>query len=137
MSIHSVKTFWIAVLLVIGLASLNVIAAVADASENFQVVDGVAIYLGMMPAQIVQGYSREHTEASMHGGVPAIGQRIEAAQVTGSVMEIGLGSKQKKFESMRIADGNYVAMPDKNFYHIKLQIHRPGMQAVVEAQFHA
>jgi hypothetical protein len=151
---RSVKTFWKAALVLIGVAILNPIAAAADAPKNFQMVDGVAIYLGVMPAQIVQGHPKKHPEARMHGGVPAkghrdhvvvalydnaTGQRIENAQVTGSVMEIGLGSKQKNLEPMAIAGtityGNYFDMPDNNIYHIKVQIRRPGMQGVVEAQF--
>jgi len=153
MRIYSVNTFLKAVLLAVGLVSLNVVAA-ADAPETFQLVDGVAIYLGVMPAQIVQGHPKEHPEAKMHGGVPArghrdhvvvalfdnaTGQRIEDAQVTGGVMEIGLGSKQKKLEPMRVADsvtyGNYFDMPDSEIYHIKVRIRRPGIQDVVEAQF--
>lgn len=149
---RSVKIFWTAVLLVIGVASLNQIAAAADSPENFQVVDGVAIYLGVMPAQIIQGHPSEHLEARMHGGVPthgyhvvvalfdnATGQRIENAQVAGSVMEIGLGREQKMLEPMHIADvvtyGNFFDMPGNDIYHIKVQIRRPGRKDVVEAQF--
>lgn len=154
MHIYSVKTFWAAVFLVIGLSSLSSITAAADAPENFQVIDGVAIYLGVIPPQIVQGHPSEHPEASMHGGLPAkghrdhvvvalfdnaTGKRIEDAQVTGGVMEIGQGSKKKKFDPMPIADsvtyGNYFNIPDNGVYHINLQIIRPGVQGVLEAQF--
>lgn len=154
MHTHSVKIFWQAALVVIALASFNAIAAAADAPENYQVVDGVAIYLGVMPAQIVQGHSKEHPEARMHGGVPtrgsrdhvvvalfdsATGQRIENAQVTGSVMELGLGSERKKLEPMTIAGtvtyGNYFNIPANNTYHIKLWIRRPGEENGIEAQF--
>lgn len=151
---RSVKRFWQAALVVIGVAILNPIAVAADAPENFQVVDGVAIYLGVMPAQMVQGHPKEHPEAGMHGGVPprghrdhlvvalfdnATGRRIENAQVSGSVMEIGLGSAQKKLEPMRIADsvtyGNYFDMPGNDIYHVQVQIRRPGVPGVVAAQF--
>jgi len=154
MYIRCVKTTCKAVLWVIGLVSFNAVVTAAEVPENFQVAEGVAIYLGVIPAEIVQGHPREHSEATMHGGVStrghrdhvvvalfdnATGKRIEDAQVTGSVMEIGLGNEQKKLEPMRIADsvtyGNYFAMPDKNIYHIKVQIRRPGMKNVVEAQF--
>jgi hypothetical protein len=153
MRFYAVNTRLMVVLLAIGLVSLNPIAVAADVPENFQVVDGVAIYLGVMPAQIVQGHPKEHPEASMHGGVPVkgrrdhvvvalfdntTGQRIENAQASGSVMEPGLGSKQKKLEPMRIADnvtyGNYFDLSDNNIYHIKLQIRRPGVPDV-EATF--
>ncbi len=44
--------------------------------QIFQVVDGVAIYLGVMPAQIVQGHPKEHPEVGMHGGAPTRGDRV-------------------------------------------------------------
>jgi len=154
MQIHSVTICWKAALVLVATAILGPVATASDASENFQVVDGVEIYLGVIPAQIVQGHPKEHPEAGMHGGVPpqshrdhvvvalfdaATGKRIENAQVTGSVMELGLSSKQKKLEPMRISDsvtyGNFFAMPNKNIYHIKVQIRLPGMKDVVEAQF--
>ncbi len=151
---RSVKTFLKATLVLIGVAILGPLAVAADAPESFQVVDGVAIYLGVMPAQILQGHPDEHAEHKMHGGLPdrghrdhvvvalfdeATGKRIENAKVTGWVMEIGSGSKKKKLEPMKIAGtityGNYFNMPDKNIYHIKVRIHRPGIQSIIEAQF--
>ncbi len=67
MNIRSVNTFWKAVLVVMSMVMLIPIAAAADAPQNFQVVQGVAIYLGVMPAQMVRGHPK------MHGGVPAAG----------------------------------------------------------------
>ena len=65
---RSVKIFWKAALVVMGVVIFNPMAAAANASENFQAVDGVAIYLGVMPAQIIQGHPKGHPEARMHGG---------------------------------------------------------------------
>ncbi|MFV1996448.1 MAG: hypothetical protein ACC641_00420 [Acidiferrobacterales bacterium] len=151
---HSVKTLLNAALVLIGVAIINPLAVAANAPENFQVVDGVAIYLGVMPAQIIKGHSDEHPEHKMHGGVPtkghrdhvvvalyddATGKRIENVTVTAGVMELGLGSNRKKLEPMKIAGtityGNYFDMPNKNIYHIKVQIRRPGIKKVIEAQF--
>lgn len=143
-----------AALVVMGLVALNAGAAAGDAPETFQVVDGVAIYLGVMPAQLVQGHAGEHEESKMHGGVPAgryrdhvvvalfddaSGRRIADAQVTAAVMELGLGPKRKTLEPMRIADsvtyGNYFDMPDEGIYHIQVQIRRPGHAQPIEATF--
>jgi len=145
---------WEVALVLIGVAILNPVAVASDAPENYLVIDGVAIYQGVIPAQIVQGHPTKHTEARMHGGVPTrgrqvhmvvalfgntTGQRIENAQVTGSIMEIVPGVEQKKLEPMRIAGsityGNYFTMPDKKTYHIKLQIRRSDIQGVIEAEF--
>jgi len=151
---RSVKTLLYATLVLISVATLGPLAVAADAPESFKVVDGVAIYLGVMPAPILQGHPKEHLESKMHGGVPikghrdhvvvalfddATGKRIENAEVTGSVMEIGLGAQNKKFDPMKIAGsityGNYFDMPNKNIYHIKVQIRRPGIEGVIKAQF--
>ena len=149
-----VKNLWMALLLVMGLITLNAGAAASDAPETFQVVDGVAIYLGVMPAQIVQGHAKEHEESKMHGGVPAgryrdhvvvalfddaSGRRIEDAQVTAGVMELGLGPERKTLEPMRINDsvtyGNYFDMPDNGIYHIQVRIRLSGHSQSVEATF--
>jgi len=154
MDIHSVNTFWKAALVLIGVSIFNSIAMAADAPENYQVVDGVAIYLGIVPASLIQGHPKEHLESRMHGGVPikghrdhvvvalfydATGKRIENANVKGIVMEIGMGGQQKKLDAMKIAGtityGNYFDMPNKGTYHIKLWIRIPGMSHDIEAKF--
>jgi len=154
MSSRSVKKYWKATLGFITLILFQSSAFAAEVPETYQVVEGIAIYLGVMPAQIVKGHPKKHPEAKMHGGVPilrggdhvvvalfdnATGQRIENARVTGSVMEIGLGAEQKTLEPMTIAGtvtyGNYFNMAGKNDYRIKLQIRRPKTPGVVEATF--
>lgn len=149
--IRSAKIFWRAVLVLIGLVSLNAVVAAADASENFQVVAGVVIYLDVMPAQVVQGHPEQHPEAVIHGTVPArghrdyvvapfdnaTGQRIENAQVSGSVMENGLSNEPKQLEPMRIADGvtydSSFELSEKNTVRIKVRIRHPGGSTVIAA----
>ncbi len=148
MNIRSVNTFWKAALVVMSMAMLNPIAAAASAPENFQVVDDVAIYLGIMPAQLVRGHPK------MHGGVPAAGyedhvivalfdnatgRRIEDAQVTAAVRELGLGAEWKTLEPMPVAEavtyGNYFDIPREGIYHVQLRIRRPGHPRLIEATF--
>ena len=52
----------------LALAALTV-AAAAD-TDRYQVVDGVAIYLGLMPAEMVLVHPRQFPEKEMHGGIP-------------------------------------------------------------------
>jgi hypothetical protein len=151
---NTIKTYWKTLLVVMGMVVLNAVTAARDAPENFQVVDGVAIYLGVMPAQIIQGHAGEHEESQMHGGVPAgryhdhlvvalfdaaTGRRIEDAQVTAAVMELGLGPEWKALEPMRIADsisfGNYFTMPSEGISRILVRIRRQGQAQVIEATF--
>ena len=133
---------------------LSAVATAADAPENYQVVDGVAIYLGLMPAQIIEGHPMSHTEAGMHGGVPAgsqsnhvmvalfdaaTGKRIGDAMVKAAVGEMGMGLQWKTLEPMQIADtityGNYFVMPENGIYRIQVRIHLLGRPQPVVAIF--
>lgn len=125
----------------------------ADTSRH-QVVNGVAIYLGIFPAELIQGHPRQHPEGEMHGGVPAAvhryhvtvalfdavtGKRITDAQVKARVSEPGLVGPEKKLTPMVIAGtisyGNYFKMPGAGIYRIQVQIRRPGVAQVIEAEF--
>jgi len=152
---HTVRTFWQTALVLISVAIFNPVATAMDVPENFQVVDGIAVYLGVMPAQVIEGDHKGHTEPMMHKWAKlkkehrdhvvvalfdnATGKRIENAKVKAGVMELGLGSKVKKLDPMKIAGtityGNYFDMPDKNIYHIVILIRRPGIKGVIEAKF--
>jgi len=136
------------------LLALNVAGAATEPPETFQSVDGVAIYLGVMPAQIVRGHPPAQQENRMHGGIPegrnsvhlvvalfdeASGKRIEGAQITAEVSELGLGGKSKKLDTMRIADtityGNYFVMMSEKNYRIRLSIRLPGGAKPLKASF--
>ena len=114
-----------------------------------KVVDGVRIYLGVVPAEIVRGHPKEHPEGQMHDGAPAgsgqyhvmvalfdakTGQRIDVAEVTAKVAGV-----EKKLEVMNIANaityGNFFPMSGRGPSHIVVQIRKPGEPRVVEAQF--
>jgi hypothetical protein len=116
-----------------------------------QVVDGVAIYFGIVPAELVRGHPPEHPEGTMHGGVPVgenhimvglfeslTGERITNARVTASVT----GSKveiKKALEPMVIAGnqtyGHYFYMPGSGPYRIDIRIQRPGDTREIRATF--
>ena len=123
---------------------------IPDDSGQHKIVNGVAIYLGVMPSEMILG----HAEAEMHGGVPAgdhqyhvlvslfdnaTGKRITNAQVKANVYEIGLSGVQKKLEPMltagTISYGNYFNMAGANPYRILVQIRLPGSTGAIEAEF--
>ena len=67
----------------------------AEDSSYRKIVDGVAVYIGMVPAELVRGHPPAHPESTMHGGVQVgenhltvavfddkSGRRITDAQVT-------------------------------------------------------
>ncbi|MCA1370360.1 iron transporter [Bradyrhizobium sp. BRP14] len=124
-------------------------------SENYQVVDDLAVYLGVLPAAIVRGHPKEHPETSMHDGASGAvhqyhfvvalfdarsGTRIENAGVTATVSGLGgVGSKTIELQPMAIADtityGNFVTLPGTDRYDIQLQIRVPGRQHPVRVVF--
>ncbi len=138
---------------VLSIATLLASAAFAADTATHKVVNGVAIYLGVLPAEMMLGHPKPHTEAEMHGGVPpgkrqyhvlvslfdaASGKRISGAKVSARVYEINLAGTQKKLESMLIAGtityGNYFNMP-ANLYRIRVLIELPGVADVIEVEF--
>ena len=117
-----------------------------------QVVDGVTIYFGVLPAELVRGHPREHPESGMHGGVPAgenhlvialfedkTGKRITRAEITVTITGPGNFKAEKKLEPMIIAGaatfGNYFYMPGPGPYRIALRIRTPGIGHDIEATF--
>ena len=117
-----------------------------------QIVDGVAVYFGMMPAELVRGHPREHPESEMHGGVPVgenhltvalfddkTGERIARAEIAVTIAGPGNFKVEKKLEPMIIAGaatfGNYFNMPGPGPYRIDLTIRLPGGKKSLRARF--
>ena len=138
------------------LANLAVVPAVsaAESANEHRVVDGVLIYLGIVPTEIVGGHPQEHAESEMHGGPPAgkhvyhlviavfdqqSGERISDARVSASVLEINHPGSLHELEPMLIAGtiayGNYFDLPGTGPYRIMVQIRRPGQPRVIETEF--
>ncbi len=118
-----------------------------------QVVDGVAIYFGIVPAELVHGHPKGHFESQMHGGVPtdvrhhiifavfdsATGERITDAQLSAKVSAGDQSGPWKELEPMIIAGarsyGNYFRMPGAGPYRIAVIIRRPGKSRVIRVSF--
>lgn len=144
------RTFALALLTVVG-ALIGISTAFA-ADEHARVVDGIGIYLGVVPCELIQGPERQ-----MHGGVPAVkhchhvmvalfddasGKRIEDAAVGARVREpgeSGVSGAVKKLEPMAIAGamtyGNFFIMPEPGPFLIDVQIQRTGATHKTETQF--
>lgn len=135
------------------LAGLLLVSPAGAAVGSYrQVVDGVAVYFGVMPAELVRGHPREHPESEMHGGVPVgenhimvalfedkTGKRITRAEVTATITGPGNFKAEKKLEPMVIAGaasfGNYFTMPGPGPYRIAVRIRTPGIGHDIEASF--
>ncbi len=125
----------------------------ADVATH-KVANGVDIYLGVLPSEMIVGHPSSHAEAEMHAGVPAsehnyhvvvalfdavTGKRITDAQVEATVSELALAGATKKMERMHIADtisyGNYFRMPGTGIYRIRIRIRRLGVAQSIETEF--
>jgi hypothetical protein len=137
-------------LLLIGLIA----PAMADEGSDRKTVGNVAIYLGLLPAEMIRGHRAQHPETSMHGGQPAGsgeyhvvialfdaggGARITNAAVSARVSEVGLAGEEKTLQPMEIAGtetyGSYFRMSGNGPFRIALLIHIPGDPAEVKAEF--
>lgn len=135
------------------------VAACPGAGErprDAQTVDGVAIYLGVMPAALVSGHPvQAGAVGAMHGGtadpkaarhvVVALfdartGARIQAARVRASVVRGRTArNPDRDLEPMQIAGvitfGNFFVMPQSGDYRIRIEIARPDVPRSIEAEF--
>ena len=142
----------------LAIAAVAIFAAIAPAAAletaPYKVAGGLAVYLGVIPGELIAGHPEGHAEAEMHGGVPsgrhvhhimvavfdnASGERIADAVVTARVIGLGLDGIEKTLEPMTIADavtyGNYFDLPGKDLYRVRIEISRPGNVRSVRVEF--
>jgi len=125
------------------LASANAAIATDDAAQYKQ-SQGLAVYLGILPAAMVKGHDPGHTESTMHGGASAgqheyhllvavfeesSGLRIADAEVIATITGLGhVGGTRLQLEPMRIEDtvtyGNFINFPGADLYTIEVSVRR-------------
>ena len=140
---------------IMAIAAFAMVApAFAQDIAPYKIAGGLAVYLGVIPAEMITGHPKGHAEAEMHGGVAsgrhvhhvmvaifddASGQRITDAVVTASVAGLGLAGTEKTLQPMTIADavtyGTYFNLPGRDRYRIRIEITRPGAARPVRVEF--
>jgi hypothetical protein len=131
-------------------------AAGAHAETTHRVVDGIEIYVGILPADAMrEQHPKDHVEHSMHRGIPkgagyyhvnvslfdsTTKAELSDLQVQVQVEELGgLGHQAKKMEPMVInkttSYGNYFKMVGQGPFWITVQIRRPGWAEAIETKF--
>ncbi len=131
----------------------SVSSAAAGDTELHQVVDGIAIYFGVLPAEMIRGHPKEHPESQMHGGIPTdsryhitiaifddkSSERIGNAEVTVKVVGSRGAAVRKALELMTVAGkvsyGNYFRMPGEGPYRIEVEIRRQKVPGKTRAVF--
>jgi hypothetical protein len=125
--------------------------AAAQDTRLSKTAGGMTVYVGVVPAEIVQGLGKEQP---MHDGVPkgahqyhlvaavfdaAGGARVVDAAVNAQISGIGLSGEKKKLEPMQIANttsyGGFFDLPGRDLYTIRLTIERPGQPRPVDMEF--
>jgi len=121
--------------------------AVAADSERHQQVDGMDIYLGVMPAQLTREHpgmhgSKADREHSYHILVALFDSkthiRITDARVKATVSLLGMGGTTKELEPMRgepLSYGNYFTLHEPEIYRIKIMIQRGDSKHRSVAEF--
>lgn len=124
------------------------------ADGQYKTVDGLSVYVGVLPAEMLLGHPKGHHEREMHGGVPAginryhvvvalfdaaSGKRITDARVRIAGASIGMASAWTKAEPMLINNvttyGAYITLPEPGPYKIQVEIQRPGAGKAIEIEF--
>lgn len=126
----------------------------ADIAQH-KIVNGIDVFYGVVPAEVVQGHVKQHGAESMHGKTrlargthhlvvtlydARTAARIDDATVAATVTQPGLASATKNFDVMKINDaisyGNYFSMPpDDIAYRISLSIRRRAAHVPITAEF--
>ena len=129
-------------------------AASAAADSLYKTANGLAVYLGVVPAEIVKGPPPHSTERPMHGRVPrgphefhvvaaifdaATSTSVSDANVTAQVSGLGLSGTKKTLEPMEIAGtktyGGFFDLPGPDLYTVRLTIERPSTGRPVVLDF--
>lgn len=121
-----------------------------------QVVDGMAIYLGVMPAALIQGHATTKGDSTaLHGGtaesggahhlVVALFDAKTGARITDARVRADVDDRSsnhgpvKPLEPMQIAGtttyGNFFPMQGQDAWRIHLTIERPNIAHRTEADF--
>ncbi|HRX71099.1 MAG TPA: hypothetical protein P5329_07990 [Candidatus Competibacteraceae bacterium] len=120
----------------------------ADQNDTHKTVGGIDIYIGVIPAEVIQGRG-SNEERRMHGGASSggkgyhlvvalfdreSGDRITDSQVKVRVSVPGWVDVENRLEPMKVADavtfGNYFVLSDLTLNWISVQVQRAGKDAV-------
>lgn len=146
---------------VVGIAMWLMLANMSWAAEKqqFQQANGLAVYIGVLPAGMTMRHSPGGPPRKAHGGAPtwgqqyhvivaifdnASGERVTDAKVSAAVSDATLPGRrvsgpEKILDPMQIAEGtvygNYFNMPAPTPYRIEVKIRRQGSAEAVKAAF--
>lgn len=142
--------------LLLPLLIFGAVSAPASARHTAQheTVDGLEIYIGLLPAPMVQKFPKGSEEERMHGGPPGrerryhlvaalfdsvTGSRIERADVRATLAPLGLGGADKHLEPMKIQGaasyGQYFNILENGQYTVTVTARRAHQVPAVATRF--
>jgi len=140
--------------MLVALALTVGVASAAGPNNQPIRLDGLELFFGIVPAEILRGHPSDHEERSMHGGVPRgkgahhlivsvfdakTQSRIIDGTVTANVTEVGMATQSRTLEAMsfggNVSYGNYFSMPNQGPYDIVVNVQRPGDGKAVTVRF--
>ena len=121
----------------------------AEHAERHQTVNGLSVYFGVIPAQLIVGHGSMHRSTDMIHGKHTYhilvalfdnksGERITDAKMKATVTPLGMKGLSKKLEPMHgdlISYGNYFTMSEVTSYTIKVEIRRTDNEVKSIAHF--
>ncbi len=121
--------------------------AIAADAERHQQVDGMNIYLGVIPAQLTQEHPGMHSGGAdkkhrYHVLVALFdiksGKRITDAKIKATISPLGMGGDTKELEPMHsklLSYGNYFTLHRPELYRIRVEIQRKESEGSSVANF--
>lgn len=128
-------------------------SASAATGQDYRVVDGTAVYFGLIPVDVIRRSPKEYPE-KIYGAPPIgpdqyfvtialfdanTGQRISDAVVAARVSTAAAAGREKNLEPVAIKDartyGNYFAMAGEGPYEVTVRIRRTAVPDAIQARF--
>jgi len=129
--------------------------AYASHPHQYQVVNGIAVYLTIMPAEMLRGHPKEHLESEMHSQsriegtnqhhiVVSLfnaksGERLKDAAINVKVSGINFNGPVRQLELMIMSGirsyGHFFNMPLAGAYQVELEIQTAETDEVVKVVF--
>jgi len=123
-----------------------------DIKSSHQVKDGYAVYIGLMPAEMLEG----HTSGTMHGGIPIGQYRYHLAiaifddktgkRIKNAIVQVAINNKNgigmesnKTLENMelngKIIYGNYFTLKTAGPFHVVASINIGNSLKPIKVEF--
>ena len=156
---HRARLFRLVKSLCIAVAPLALAApAGAGVVDGVKTVDGLTVYLGVVPAAVTRAHAPQHPERTMHGGIPRpsfhdvhllvavfnspSGQRLRNVAVTARIHGINRNRLTVPLTPMTVNGaltyGGYTNVGTQEDVMISIDVRRPGRTqrtSTVTAQF--